>query len=174
MFLLLKSGILCIYNIDKETGTLEKVQYSKDLKDYEGKSMSQSITFITTAHTEPPQYDCEIFSDLYKYREPHHPDYEIIPDEDENETVDKFMVVGLSKGTIVFVRVDNINHIFARFSIHRQAVTQISEIKKDKVFMSICEENNLKIWGFNSILKREEVYQSFNLFREVMTITFSK
>lgn len=75
MFLLLKTGSLCVYEIGKETGTLEKLQESKNLKDYEGKSMNQGITCITTAYTEPPKYDCEIVSDRRRYEEPAAPDY---------------------------------------------------------------------------------------------------
>lgn len=35
-----KSGAICVYRIDKETGTLESIKESKSLKDYEGKSMN--------------------------------------------------------------------------------------------------------------------------------------
>lgn len=86
--------------------------------------MNQGITCITTAYTGPPQYDCEIFSDLYKYREPVDPDYQFIqdPDDPDEGNIDQFLVIGLSKGTILFVKVNNMDHIYARFSIHRQAV----------------------------------------------------
>lgn len=73
-----KSGAICVYRIDKETGTLESIKESKSLKDYEGKSMNQAITCISNCSTEPPQYDCEIPPDLYKYAEPAEPDYEFV------------------------------------------------------------------------------------------------
>lgn len=118
MFLLLKTGSICVYNIEGETGTLEKLQESKQIKDYEGKGLNQAITCICTAYTEPPQYDCEIFSDLYKYMEPTVPEYDFI-DDPNGDMIDKFLVIGLSKGTVIFVKVNNLDHIFARFSIHR-------------------------------------------------------
>lgn len=40
MFLMLKTGSICIYKIDRETGTLESLSESKSLKDYEGKNMN--------------------------------------------------------------------------------------------------------------------------------------
>ena len=83
--------------------------------------MSQSICSINKCYTEPPQYDCEIFSDLYKYREPAHPDYNFIQDPD-GEDLDQFLVIGLSKGSIIFVKVNNLDQIYARFSIHREKV----------------------------------------------------
>lgn len=121
MFLFLKTGSLCIYKIDKETGILEKIQDPKVFKDYEHKPLAQTISFIGTCRTEPPKYDCEILSDLHKYKEPAMPDYYFRGPRREVEAglLDKFLVMGLSKGTIVFVRLDNLENIYARFSIHR-------------------------------------------------------
>lgn len=126
---MLKTGSICIYKIDRETGTLESLRESKSLKDYEGKNMQQSISCIKNCSTAPPQYDCEIPPDLYKYVEPTNPDYEFITPED-GEVLDQFLVIGLSKGTVIFVKVNNLSHIYARFSIHREAVTHIAEIKE--------------------------------------------
>ena len=152
MFLLLKTGSICVYHVEKETGTLEQLKESKSLKDYEGKPMTQGITCLDTCYTAPPRYDCEIFSDLHKYREPEpgKADYEFIGTQEEldNDLLDTFLVVGLSKGTIIFVRVNNLDHIYARFSVHRQAISQIHEVKEQKIFLSICEELHLMIWGF--------------------------
>ena len=105
MFLLLSTesdhSSICVYETGKETGTLEKLQEPKSLKDYEGKSLNQGITCLTTAYTEPPKFDCEIVSDLYEYA-PTDPDYQFHPDPDGDE-IDRFLVIGLSKGTIIFV-----------------------------------------------------------------------
>lgn len=41
VFVLLQTGSLCVYKVhDRETATLEKLQFPKELKDYEGKSLS--------------------------------------------------------------------------------------------------------------------------------------
>ena len=122
MFLMLKTGSICIYNIDRETGTLESLSESKQLKDYEGKSMNQAITCIKNCSIEPPQHDCEIPPDLYKYVEPHNPDYDFVQDMDGGHILDQFLVIGLNKGTVIFVKVNNLSHIYARFSIHREAI----------------------------------------------------
>jgi hypothetical protein len=37
MFLFLRDGSICIYNVQEETGILEKLSDPKSLKDYEGK-----------------------------------------------------------------------------------------------------------------------------------------
>ena len=54
MFLLLKTGSICVYHVEKETGTLEQLKESKSLKDYEGKPMTQGVTCLDTCHTRPP------------------------------------------------------------------------------------------------------------------------
>jgi hypothetical protein len=45
------------------------------MRDYEGKPISQSVTCLTTCYTRPPMSDCEISSDIHKYKEPAEPDY---------------------------------------------------------------------------------------------------
>lgn len=46
--MLLKTGTLCIYKVDKETGILEKMQDPKAFKDYEHKPLVQGISFMGT------------------------------------------------------------------------------------------------------------------------------
>ena len=64
---------------------------------------------------------------------------------------------------VLFVKVDNLDFIYARFSIHRQAVTQIHELRQHRLFLSICDELSLNIWGFQN--GREKIYQTLNLYR---------
>ena len=45
----------------------------------------------------------------------------------------------------MFVKVDNLEVIYARFSIHRQAIQQIYEMPSVSKFLSICEEMILNV-----------------------------
>lgn len=76
-----------------------------------------------------------------------------------NSEKQKYLILGLSKGTIVFVNVaidpdevkvrdQSLEKVYSRFSVHRQAVKLIQEVPKSQKLISICEENVLKIWGF--------------------------
>jgi hypothetical protein len=66
MFLLLASGTLCIYRVDRDTAILEKLQYPSMLKDSDNKSLSsQQITSMCFVSTKPPKYDCEIFTEAH-------------------------------------------------------------------------------------------------------------
>ena len=81
-------------------------------------------------------YDCEILSELYRYNPPSYvkadngSDSEALESDvdfeedirDPNKPNDIFLVMGLSKGTIISVWVDHLQHIYARFSLHRQKV----------------------------------------------------
>lgn len=49
---------------------------------------------------------------------------------------------------VIFVRVDNLDHIYARYSIHQTAVLQVHEMTECETFLSICEANKLCIWNF--------------------------
>jgi hypothetical protein len=78
------------------------------------------------------------------------------------------LVLGLAKGAIVFVRVDELEKIYARFSPgHKLAIEHIYEIRKQKKILTICEEFKMLIWGFTEDLKlggqKMHVYQEFNL-----------
>ena len=44
-------------------------------------------------------------------------------------TDDFYLCLGMSKGTIIFVRVDNLEYIYSRFSIHRQGIEHVTEIR---------------------------------------------
>ena len=68
VFVLLESGNLCVYKVNnRETATLDKLQFAKDFKDYEGKSLSQKITAMNIISVTPPKTDCEILSEIHKY-----------------------------------------------------------------------------------------------------------
>ena len=40
VFVLLQTGSICVYKVSNETATLEKLQFPKELRDYEGKSLT--------------------------------------------------------------------------------------------------------------------------------------
>jgi hypothetical protein len=101
IFVLLANGFLCIYLLDpssQNTTVLELMQDPKDIKDSSGKSLTQDITSIAFCNTVPPKLDCEIFSDR--------PDPFIAYPHPDKQLVDNFIVMGLSKGSIIFLSVE--------------------------------------------------------------------
>ena len=43
-------------------------------------------------------------------------------DEEFDEEVENFLLMGLSKGSVIFVKVHKIELIYARFSVHKQGI----------------------------------------------------
>ena len=43
---------------------------------------------------------------------------------------ERFLVLGLSKGSVIFVQVDSLEKIYARFNVHKQQIDHIHELKK--------------------------------------------
>ena len=88
IFVFLKTGTFCVYKVDgRETATLEKLQFPKQLKDYEKKSLSQSITALTLCVLKPPKVDTEIFSEAFKFNPQAEPTKKVGMKEGRNEVL---------------------------------------------------------------------------------------
>ena len=80
VFVFLQSGTFCVYKVDgRETATLEKLQFPKQLIDYEKKPLSQTITALMLCSLTPPATDNEIFGDLKGY-DPEAPQSKLVQD----------------------------------------------------------------------------------------------
>lgn len=157
-FILLASGTICIYKFDKETAILEKLQYPNQLKDSEGRAMSQIITTLGFCNVMPPRYDWEIV------REGSH-----VQEDFCEETKSKnIMVLGFNKGTFVFVDLKNLESIYARFSIHRHSISKIQQLNNKGIFVSICTGLTMNIWGFTS--SNIIIYKTIDIFRPIKDI----
>jgi len=58
----------------------------------------------------------------------------------------ELLALGLSKGSVVMLHVKQLNQVYCRFTIHREAIVIIKYLPKTKMFVSFCTENNLKVW----------------------------
>ena len=78
-------------------------------------------------------------------------------------------MVGLSKGSVAFLEVDKIDQIYARFSVHNEAVTHICEIKEEGgIFVSICKACTIVTWNFQG--SKFHQISSNQVFRPVITM----
>ena len=169
-----------MYKVEgRETATLAKLQFPKQLKDGEGKSLSQTITALSLCAMAPPKIDSEIFSESVKFSTrinqtnkniQKEGEDEVLPsssssdfeetesshslDDDnrvngqEHDHTEYFIAMGLSKGSVVFVHMHKLGEIYARFSVHKQQIEHIQELKQQKCMLTVCAENEMKIWGF--------------------------
>ena len=65
------------------------------------------------------------------------------------------------------MHVHQLDRVFCRFTIHRNAIMNIKYLPKAKVFLSICSERHLKIWRINNKEKKVNVIYSFRLEKEI-------
>lgn len=73
------------------------------------------------------------------------------------------LALGLSKGAIIFLHVNQLDRVFCRFTIHRAAITAIKYLPKTKCFISICQEFLFKVWKLNNVTKSVNVIQSLEI-----------
>jgi len=148
----MSNGSLCVYRVDNITGTLVKIIKSNEIKDSHGIPLSQSIKAIAVSETMPPKFDCDgtMYDIIPKIKRNAKPVFE--DQSNQGTTVgkkykpllftqssqasiatdpslihdDSFLVLGMSKGNVIFLEFPVLNLIYSRFSIERkEAVRQI-------------------------------------------------
>ena len=94
----------------------------------------------------PPKHDVEIINENAQINqdELYNQEFQKYPP----DKIDRVLVLGLSKGVVLFIAVDKIDQIYSRFFFHKQAIIHLKELPKRKKFISICQEMNICLWGF--------------------------
>lgn len=151
IFVVLQDGTICVYRLEEEgdTAILDKIVESKNLRDHLNRPQVQQITSVTMSEIIPPKFDFEIdtetsAADNKHIEETYHKEMEKYP----AELLDRFLVLGLSKGSVIFLAVNEIDKIYARFFFHRAAIIRIVEMPKRQKFITVCQEMNICLWGF--------------------------
>jgi WD40 repeat protein len=170
IFLMLVTGALCVYRMNEaRTAILEKMLYPNMIKDESGKVLNQVVTSICFTSVIPPKYDVEMWnehaSSSNNIMEKFHKEQKRKFPEDQTH---RFVVMGLAKGTVIFLPIDQIDLIYARFSFHRQPITTIHQIHGTRNFLSICEELTICIWGFKD--HRSQVLSLNTMYRPISQV----
>jgi hypothetical protein len=142
VLVLLDSGVICVFSIEGETGLLERLVRTGDITDYELRPITNPIQCIKKVSCVPPQFDCELV-----FRK--HSGEEIQPEE--------FLAMSAGKGMILFMAVDKIDKIYARFALHRETITIIEEV--EGFIITVCAANLLIISQFkeNLLIKFKKI-----------------
>ena len=149
---------------------------------------------MTLCCLQPPSVDSEIFNEAFKYN-PQTSDAgkaemkegqdevlassssasimegeedSVSADSQYDDEVENFLLMGLSKGSVIFVKVQQLSLIYARFSVHKQGILHVHEMKKEKAIITMCEDNELKIWGFKDNMM--QIWRNFNVQRPISTM----
>ena len=142
LLLLLDSGVICIFNIQGETGLLEKMIRNGEITDSESRPVLFPIICMKLVKCKPPQYDCELVFRKHGLQD--------MQDSD-------FIAMSAGKGTLLFMSVDKIDKIFSRFSMHRESIIIIEEIPGYVITM--CSANIIMVSAFkeNILVKVKKI-----------------
>lgn len=81
----------------------------------------------------------------------------------------RFLLLGLDRGSVIFLEIDKLNRIYARFSVHQDPVLHLCEVQGEGgVFVSICRANQIITWNFEG--HKFNVINHNNLYRPVQEI----
>ena len=58
----------------------------------------------------------------------------------------EYIVLGLSKGCVLFFNTLCLTQVFNRFTVHREAIKIIRYLPNTKCYISTCSEGTLNIW----------------------------
>lgn len=142
VIVLLDSGVICLFSIEGETGLLERMIRTGDIMDYELRPIVSPIQCIRRVSCIPPQFDCELVFRKHS---------------SEDSGGSQFLAMSAGKGMILFMSVDKIDRIYARFAVHRETITMIEEVKG--YIITLCLGNSLVISYFkeNMLIKLTKI-----------------
>ncbi|CAG9319560.1 unnamed protein product [Blepharisma stoltei] len=151
VLLLLYSGSMCIFRYEGETGLLEKIIYTGDIKDSENRAVLAPVKAFKPLNVKPPHYDCELaikkklkddldFFESHAARNPH-----------------KFAAMSVGKGALLFMQVENLDSIYGRYILHREVILMIEELPG--YLITLCAGNILLISFFseNQLQKAKKI-----------------
>lgn len=150
VIVLLDSGVICLFSIGGETGLLEKIIRTGDIMDYELRPIVSPIQCIRRVSCIPPQYDCELVFRKHS---------------SEESQPSHFLAMSAGKGMILFMSVDKIDRIYARFALHRETIITIEEVKG--YIITLCTGNSLIISYF-----KENMLHKLNKIELKSQVTF--
>jgi hypothetical protein len=82
----------------------------------------------------------------------------------------ELVCLGLNKGSVIMLNMRQLQWIFVRLTIHREAITLIRYLSNVVVFCSFCKENNFKVWRCHSRDRKAQIIHDFKLNKSVQTI----
>lgn len=63
----------------------------------------------------------------------------------------------------MFVHIGHLEKVYCRFTVHRDAIKVLKYLPKTQVFLSFCQERNLKFWRLNNKEKKITVLHTFKI-----------
>lgn len=161
LIVFLANWTCCQYRPQKEVALLESMLEPKDILDAEHKrAITQDITFMDVIVTRHKRDIRCMDADLINQR------IHIISQVaalSNTQPHQEFVVIGLGKGAVILMHMWQLNKLFLRLTVHKEAVLCVRFLTKSALFISICSENYLKIWRPCRRTVKPEVLCDFRL-----------
>ena len=145
VILLLFSGTICVYKIDGDTGLLEKIIYVGDVKDALGRSVMTPPNTMELTFSPVPFFDSEVTHKKKLGK--------------QQKTLgtyswtieDSYLALAVGKGSIMFIHLEHLTRVHARFYFNREKITEIKEVSN--YLVTLCINNTIVI----SKMSKQEV-----------------
>lgn len=140
---------------------LESMFEPKDILDAENKrAITQEITFMDVLVTQRKRDIRCMDTDLINQK------IHIISQVaalSNTKVHQEFIVIGLGKGAIILLHMRQLNKLFLRLTVHKEALLCVKFLTKSALFLSICSENYIKIWKPCRKTLKPELFCDFKL-----------
>ncbi|KRX03596.1 WD40-repeat-containing domain [Pseudocohnilembus persalinus] len=166
-YMLLETGEICKYRIDNQTGIIEEQIQTTLIRDQEKHITNQKANIIKFLKVLPSEMDIEINETRINFNQKEQ-EYNI---DEYNEVYKKerFLALGCQKGSVIFVKLNNMNKIYCRISFHREKIVQMedfySDIHQKYLLITLCAENRFKIIQFAK--NKAQVLISFEVTQQI-------
>ncbi|CDW84829.1 UNKNOWN [Stylonychia lemnae] len=153
LLVLLITGSICIYQFEKETALLERIQQPNQLRDSEGKGTGKQKIMCTAL--------------IKCYKRQHHIvpfDQDIFNERVHLNAVQNYVKDGLEDQEYFAFKMEQ---IYARITVSRAPVRNIHYVPTKQIFITICEELIVKIWGIDQREKKINIFYQMQIYRPI-------
>ena len=120
----MEGGDICISRMERGTGVMTQIQKSELIKDFEGHPISQIACTMSFINIQPPLYDVDFGRQKEGSNGPGQKTLAYLSGQ-ELGGKKKLFTLGLSKGSVVFVGMNNLNTLHTKMSFHRDRIVSV-------------------------------------------------
>ena len=172
---MLQSGTLCFYKLERHTSILEKMIQQNQFRDQDNSLLTQRITCFDIGQVSTPRYDSMTYHSSKFHRmqtvraakgeanmrkrqkntmrkADHSSTSSIETDSSMLETRDddKWLILGMSRGQVIFFNLYNLEILHSRYDVVNSEVSMVRECIKLNLFLVLEKKGNLTLCEFKN------------------------
>ena len=190
---MLQSGTLCFYKLERHTSILEKMIQQNQFRDQDNRLLTQRITCFDIGQVSTPRYDSMTYHSSKFHRmqtvraakgeanmrkrqkntmrkADHSSTSSIETDSSMLETRDddKWLILGMSRGQVIFFNLYNLEILHSRYDVVNSEVSMVRECIKLNLFLVLEKKGNLTLCEFKN--NKVQVCHQVKTFRPMFDI----